>query len=229
MNPDNDMTAPACTLTFLDSETSIPNHPVRVWLVDDDSGFRSLLAQMLAEASGFDCSREFASAETLLEALASEPPPDVILLDNQMSGQYGVDALRPIKALAPSTRVLMLTTCFDSQLRQRVLHDGAADFLQKFYSVEKIAQRIRAALAGPVDNGFAPPPAEENPAGVEPWASTAAIRAERSVGKDRCDRCQPPAAGSRPPPRGRRAAWAHAAERLVRGTYQVRFWLSMFF
>lgn len=231
MNPDNDMTVPSGSLAFLDSETPTPNpgHPVRVWLVDDNGGFRSLLAEMLAAVSGFDCSREFSSAEAVLKALAKETPPDVILLDNQMPGQYGSEVVRPIRALAPAARVLMLTTCFDSRLRQRVLRDGAADFLQKFCSVEEIAQRIHAALARPVAGGLVPAPAEEKFEGVETWASTASMREEIRAEKGRGGRFNQPASCHRHEHRGPRAVWAGASGRLLRGAFQFRSWLSLLF
>jgi DNA-binding NarL/FixJ family response regulator len=200
------MTAMPNDLAVLDLDKPLVK-PVRVWLVDDNAGFRGLLAGILAETSGFDCSREFPSAEALLEALATELPPEVILLDNQMPGQHGCEVIRPIKLLAPGTRVLMLTTCFDSQLRQQVLRDGAADFLQKSFDVTTIVERIQAALARPVEREILP-------------EKTAALASSN-------ERFDPPASIN--PHRFRRPAWACATARLLHSTLQVRAWLSVFF
>jgi DNA-binding NarL/FixJ family response regulator len=66
-----------------------------------------------------------------------------------MRGASGLDAIRPIKALARSTQVLMLTTCFDDEAKKRALTNGASDFLLKRYPVERILASIQQALKHP--------------------------------------------------------------------------------
>ena len=216
MNPDRNMTVPSGSSALLDLESSSPgSERPRVWLVDDNLAFRGVLAELLAEVSGFDCSREFSSTAAVLAALARETPPEIILLDNQMPGGNGVDAVRPIKLLASSTRVLMLTTCFDSLLRHRVLRDGAADFLQKSYPVERIAERIQAALDKPEGVEAVRPSGyvQEAPVPENNWRGQFSRR----------DSCKSN------PVTGQRATWAHASGRFVRGMFQVRSWLNLFF
>ncbi len=123
------------------SQPSTPN--VSVWLVDDNDRFRTLVAEMLGRRDGIQCARQFSSPDALLSALASKPGPDVILLDVQMGERNGLDAVRPIKSLARSTRVLMYTTCYDQEWRERALDDGASDYLLKTDPVDKVVERIR--------------------------------------------------------------------------------------
>jgi len=113
-----------------------------VWLVDDDREFSSLLAGLLERQSGIRCPRYFSSAEAVLDALARETAPDVILLDIDMHGISGLDAIQPIKSLAHGTRVFMLTSFYDSQRRARALRDGATDFLLKVDTVDRISGSI---------------------------------------------------------------------------------------
>jgi DNA-binding NarL/FixJ family response regulator len=120
--------------------------PIRMWLVDDDDEYRSLMAQLLTIERGFDCAREFPSPAGVLDALSRESPPDVILLDIRMRGQNGLDAIRPIKTIAPSTRIVMLTTFFDGHAKARALREGASDLLLKSYELEEIARRIRRVI-----------------------------------------------------------------------------------
>lgn len=122
---------------------------VRVWLVDDNASFRQLVAEALGSWAGIECSRHFSSPDALLSELASKPGPDVILLDVQMGDRNGLDAVRPIKSLTRSTRVLMFTTCFDPEWRERALNDGASDYLLKTDGLEKIAARIRCSAGDP--------------------------------------------------------------------------------
>jgi len=121
-----------------------PSTPsVSVWLVDDNDRFRTLVAEMLGRRDGIHCARQFSSPDALLSALASQPGPDVILLDVQMGERNGLDAVRPIKSLARSTRVLMYTTCYDQEWRERALSDGASDYLLKTDPVDTVVERIR--------------------------------------------------------------------------------------
>jgi DNA-binding NarL/FixJ family response regulator len=124
--------------------------PVRVWLTDDNAGFRNLLAQLLARSGEFDCEQQFHSAESLLAGLASEPAPDVILLDVEMGGLTGVDALRPIRTLAPNVRVLIVTTFFDPMYERRASSEGASGFLIKAHAPQILIGAIHQALALPI-------------------------------------------------------------------------------
>jgi DNA-binding NarL/FixJ family response regulator len=149
------------------SEAGNETRPISVWLVDDSENFRVLLAALLEDEGGLKCERQFSTAEHVLDALAVEPGPDVILLDNRMPGMGGAAAVRPIRKLAGDTRVLMLTTFGDSNLKARALSDGASDFLLKSYAIHEIADRVRDANARPVMS--ADLVTQEN--AIEDWAS----------------------------------------------------------
>lgn len=126
-----------------------PSNAVRVWLVDDNNELRSMVAELLNEIGGIECARHFSSPDELLSTLASKPGPDVILLDVQMGDRNGLDAVRPIKSLTRSTRVLMYTTCSNRAWRERALGEGASDYLLKSETMERIAERIRNPAEDP--------------------------------------------------------------------------------
>jgi DNA-binding NarL/FixJ family response regulator len=120
--------------------------PTRIWLVDDSDNFRTLLADLLNGEPGIEVTRQFCSPEGALEALASGAAPDLILLDIQMGPYNGLDAIGPIKALAPNTHVLMLTTSAEPASRERAFREGASDFMMKSWSWSEIMQHIRRAM-----------------------------------------------------------------------------------
>jgi DNA-binding NarL/FixJ family response regulator len=124
-------------------ETAAVAPKVRVWLVDDNDKLRSLVGEILGHEVDIECARQFSSPDQLLSTLASRPGPDVILLDVQMGDRNGLDAVRPIKSLTPATRVLMFTTCFNPEWRERAFREGASDYLLKTYGMEKVVARIR--------------------------------------------------------------------------------------
>lgn len=54
---------------------------LRVWMVDDHDELRDSFAQSLNADRWFRVSRQFSSLQAVLDALAEERPPHVILLD----------------------------------------------------------------------------------------------------------------------------------------------------
>ena len=123
---------------------------IRVWLTDDNAGFRDLLEELLVRSGNFNCEFQFHSAEALLEGLATEPAPDVILLDVEMGGMTGVEALQPIRALAPEVRVLMVTSFWDPLYETKALRDGASAYLIKAHAPMNLVSEIHRALSSPV-------------------------------------------------------------------------------
>lgn len=198
---------------------------LRVWLVDNDREFCSLLARLLALGGGIECSRSFPSAEAALEALRCGEAPDVILLDIDMDGLSGLDAIRPIKSLAGTTHVFMLTAFYDSQRRCRALREGATDFLLKSDTVERILKRIQQAPecdAVPVSGlGWG----TTMPGACDPATAGSALSGwprrrapEYTTGRSSNHDVTP-----QHPERGRRSVpWRSASSRLVRGVGFLR-------
>jgi DNA-binding NarL/FixJ family response regulator len=141
--------SPSGTIAGTSGLTQAAVPKVRVWLVDDNEQLRTMVADLLTRFGGIECARHFSSPDALLSELASKPGPDVILLDVQMGDRNGLDAVRPIKSLTRSTRVLMFTTCFNPEWRERALGDGASGYLLKSEAMEKVAARIRCPANDP--------------------------------------------------------------------------------
>lgn len=128
------------------AEKDIELKPVRIWMVDDSANLRTLLRDLLASEEGFECDREFENPPGVLKALAEEAPPDVILLDIQMGAYNGLDAIGPIKSLAPHAHVLMLTTLATPEVREKAYREGASDFMLKSWSLDEMVTHIRQAV-----------------------------------------------------------------------------------
>jgi DNA-binding NarL/FixJ family response regulator len=118
-------------------------------MVDDNAALRELFTQLLTKQPGIRCTRQFPSAETVLVTLAEERPPDMILLDVNLGGQSGLSAIRPIKKLAPSVKVLMFTMFSNSHDEIEAFHSGASGFLLESYGFEEITKLIHAAHCNP--------------------------------------------------------------------------------
>ncbi|HEV2599354.1 chemotaxis-specific protein-glutamate methyltransferase CheB [Sphingopyxis sp.] len=82
---------------------------VRVMLVDDSLVVRSILERIVDQRPGLEICASVASAQDALDYLAREPV-DVVVLDIEMPGMNGIDALPHILARAEKARVLILSS-----------------------------------------------------------------------------------------------------------------------
>ena len=122
--------------------------PTTVWLVEDNHTFRNTIARVLNQVPHFDCTRQFSDSESALAALEDGAVADVMLLDVELPGLNGIEAVRRVKAISPSTRVVMLTVFDDHEKIFRAICAGASGYLLKTSPVEKIIDSIHEVQAG---------------------------------------------------------------------------------
>ncbi|WP_215351641.1 chemotaxis-specific protein-glutamate methyltransferase CheB [Sphingopyxis soli] len=105
---------------------------VRVMLVDDSLVVRSILERIVDGTPGLQVCASVASAHDALAFLASEPV-DVVVLDIEMPGMNGIDALPHILERAANARVLILSSnCVEGgPAAIEALALGASDTLAK--------------------------------------------------------------------------------------------------
>ncbi|MEO7802938.1 MAG: response regulator transcription factor [Actinomycetota bacterium] len=123
--------------------------PARILIVDDQPAFaKGLRALLLAE--GQDGSQEIEVAYNAEEALdaAEFLSPHLILMDIRLPGKSGIEATLEIKALFPSTLVVMLTASDDEKDLLDALKAGASGYLLKTMELEEIATAVEAIIHG---------------------------------------------------------------------------------
>jgi DNA-binding NarL/FixJ family response regulator len=120
---------------------------ITVAIADDQPLVRSGLRMILEAEPDMEIVGEAADgAEAVLLVTASQP--DVLLLDVQMPGVDGLDALTQLAATASTTRVLMLTTFDLDEYGYRAMRAGASGFLLKDMPGEDIAAAVRQVARG---------------------------------------------------------------------------------
>ncbi|MFD7498068.1 response regulator [Streptomyces sp. NPDC059832] len=124
-----------------------PTRPIRVLLADDEAMIRHGVRLILRHADGIDVVAEAADGHRAVEEAAAHHP-DVALVDIRMPGCDGLAAIRPLLALDPAPRVVMLTTFGDEANVLRALRDGASGFLLKDEGPQELISAVRAAAAG---------------------------------------------------------------------------------
>lgn len=123
------------------------SRPARVLIVDDHAMF----AQSLTLALNDEPDLSVVAVATSLAAARSrmlDCQPDVVVLDHRLPDGQGVSAIAQLRALRPSSQVVVLTAQATDALLTAALHAGAAGFVAKTDNVDNLVAAVRAAAAG---------------------------------------------------------------------------------
>ncbi len=120
---------------------------VRVVIADDHRLFRRGIAALLATVDGIEVVGEAADGEHAVQ-LATEVRPDVVLLDLQMPGAPGLDAIRRIRVSTPGVHTLVLTMFDDSDSVFAALRAGARGYVLKDADGDELVRSILTVARG---------------------------------------------------------------------------------
>lgn len=116
-----------------------------VLLVEDDANVRSLATRVL---TGYGYKVLVASGGVEALAIASDPSTliDVVLTDVVMPGINGRALLEQLVAFRPGVASLLMSGYTDDEVLRRGVMQGEAVFLQKPFTPEHLARKVRLAL-----------------------------------------------------------------------------------
>ena len=120
---------------------------IRVLLYDDNEALRESLEALINEEPDLELQAAMTNAETVTIDIA-ELRPDVILMDIDMPGINGVEAVRRIRALHPVLPVIMLTVFDDNENIFNAICAGASGYLLKRHTMEELPGAIRDVIRG---------------------------------------------------------------------------------
>lgn len=121
--------------------------PIHVLTVDDHPLLREGIAAVLHGQPDMVLAGEATSgAEAVAQYRALRP--DVTLMDVQMPGMNGIEAIAAIRAEFPDARIIVLTTYEGDVLASRAIKAGAAGYLLKGMLRRELLDTIRAVHAG---------------------------------------------------------------------------------
>jgi DNA-binding NtrC family response regulator len=113
-----------------------------VLVVDDEEGVRASVRAILEETCEV---LEAENGEAALEVLAAHDV-DLVMLDQRMPGEAGVDVLPRVKALDPTVVVVLATAVREVRTAVEALKRGAYDYLTKPFDVDDIVGLADRAL-----------------------------------------------------------------------------------
>ena len=119
--------------------------PSRVLLVEDNLLNLKLVRDVLLHA-GFDVVEARSGEDGIVRAL--EDRPDIILMDLQLPGIDGTEAMRTIKRtpMGSSIPIVALTAFAMSEDRERALRNGFDGYLSKPISVSDLPRQLNEFL-----------------------------------------------------------------------------------
>lgn len=118
-------------------------------MFEDSRTFRNTISEYFEGSDKVYLAAAFANADDAV-AQVKKYQPDVVLMDIQMSGTTGLEALHQIKAASPNTKIMMLTSFDDNDKIFTAICGGASGYLLKSEDVEHIEKAI-----GDIENGGA--------------------------------------------------------------------------
>ncbi len=120
---------------------------ISVLLVDDHAVVRQGLRTFLELQSDMEIVGEAADGEEAV-ATVEQLVPDIVLMDLMMPKMDGIEAIRRIRQVSPTTRVIALTSFVDDSKVFGSVKAGAAGYLLKDVQPQDLADAIRTVHGG---------------------------------------------------------------------------------
>jgi DNA-binding NarL/FixJ family response regulator len=120
---------------------------IRILTVDDHALLRRGIAALVNAQPDMELVAEAASGAEAIQQFKKHRP-DVTLMDLQMAGISGIEAIIAIRSDFPNARIIVLTTYLNDMQVVRALKAGARAYVLKGHVDQDLSEVIRAVQAG---------------------------------------------------------------------------------
>jgi two-component system NarL family response regulator len=129
------------------AENNVAGEPIRIMVVEDHHVVRQGLIALLQTVPDFVV---VAQTDTATDAIAlyQKHTPAITLMDLRLKTGSGVAAIQGIRAIAPESRIIVLTTYDGDEDIHKAIQAGARSYLLKGASSEELIGAIRTVHAG---------------------------------------------------------------------------------
>jgi DNA-binding NarL/FixJ family response regulator len=126
---------------------SSDSKPIRILTADDHPLLRYGVAALIGAEPDMELVAQASTGQEAIEQFRLHQP-DVTLMDLQMPGMSGIEAMIGIRSEFPNARVIMLTTYAGDVQVTRALQAGARAYILKGRLAGELLETIRAVHAG---------------------------------------------------------------------------------
>jgi len=116
-------------------------------IYEDNSDFREAVVQLINTSENYFCAGAFYKSNDVLKEVQSLKP-QVILMDIDLPGRNGIEAVQLIRTFDKEVKIIMLTVFDDNKNVLSAICAGASGYLLKKYSFEKLFDAIEEVLHG---------------------------------------------------------------------------------
>jgi DNA-binding NarL/FixJ family response regulator len=124
--------------------------PKRIVIVEDDNIIRNAFVTLIQQSGDYMVAADYSNAEAAIKNVKDDAP-DVYLMDIELPGMNGIEAISKIKAIMPSTQVVVITVYENDELVFKALCEGASGYLTKNMPPQKLIESLKE-----LENGGAP-------------------------------------------------------------------------
>lgn len=120
---------------------------IKVVIFEDNTNLRRGLTTLINGTEGFECTGAFGNCEKLIKNI-SDTKPDVILMDIEMPGMNGIEAVKILKPQFPGIKILMETIFEDDEKVFHSICNGAEGYILKSTPPAQILEAIKEIYDG---------------------------------------------------------------------------------
>jgi DNA-binding NarL/FixJ family response regulator len=121
--------------------------PLRIAIFDDNKNIRESIGMLLSTENSFEVVGSFSHVLDCIEDVATSRP-DVVLMDIEMPGMTGIEAVKAIKKEFPQVQVLMQTVFEDDERVFDSICSGASGYILKNFLNTKLIDAIKELQYG---------------------------------------------------------------------------------
>ncbi len=120
---------------------------IKVTIFEDSESLRTSLFHVINESQGFRCVGAHKDCMHIMDDIAKDKP-DVVLMDIQMPGINGIEAVSMLREKYPDLKILMQTIFEDSERIFQSILAGASGYILKNTSPARILEFIKETYEG---------------------------------------------------------------------------------
>lgn len=122
----------------------------KIVLIEDDPIIRTAFVSLIEQSGKYQIARAYASAEEAIKNIKNDSA-EIYVVDIELPGMNGIDAISHIKKAEPSKHVIVVTVYENDELVFRALCEGAGGYLTKNSAPARLIEAIKE-----LENGGAP-------------------------------------------------------------------------
>lgn len=114
-------------------------------LVCDDAAFMRMMIKDILTKNGYNIVGEAENGAKAVEKY-NETKPDLVLMDITMPEMDGIQALKKIKEMDPSSNIIMCSAMGQQAMVIEAIQSGAKDFIVKPFQAERVLEAVKKVV-----------------------------------------------------------------------------------